>query len=115
VRERYTKYEDRIPMRDGVRLFTSVYVPKDAGKSRLCPILMTRTPYGVAPYGSDTYRDTVGPSEVAAREGFIFVYQDVRGRFMSEGRFEDVRPYNPAKGPGTWTSRATPTTRSTGW
>jgi uncharacterized protein len=99
VRARYTKYEYRIPMRDGVKLFTSVYVPKDAGGSKRYPILLNRTPYSVAPYGSDAYPDSVGPSEAAAKEGFIFAYQDVRGRFMSEGQFVDVRPYNPAKGP----------------
>jgi putative CocE/NonD family hydrolase len=99
VRARYTKYEYRIPMRDGVKLFTSVYVPKDAGASKRYPVLLTRTPYGVAPYGSDAYRDGVGPSEAAAKEGFIFVYQDVRGRFLSEGHFVDVRPHHPAKGP----------------
>jgi putative CocE/NonD family hydrolase len=99
VKERYTKYEYRIPMRDGVKLFTSVYVPKDAGRDRRYPILLTRTPYGVGPYGSDAFRDSVGPSAAAQEEGFIFAYQDVRGRYMSEGRFVDVRPYNPAKGP----------------
>ena len=99
VRARYTKYEYRIPMRDGVKLFTAVYVPKDAGASRRYPILLNRTPYSVAPYGSDAFPDNVGPSEAAAKEGFIFVYQDVRGRFMSEGQFVDVRPFNPAKGP----------------
>jgi putative CocE/NonD family hydrolase len=99
VRARYTKYEHRIPMRDGVRLFTSVYVPKDAGKDKRYPILLNRTPYGIAPYGSDAYPEGVGPSEAAALEGFIFAYQDVRGRFMSEGQFVDVRPYDPAKGP----------------
>jgi putative CocE/NonD family hydrolase len=99
VRAQYTKYEYRIPMRDGVRLFTSVYVPKDARKDKRYPILLTRTPYSVGPYGSDAYRDSVGPSEAAAKEGFIFVYQDVRGRYMSEGQFVDVRPYHPAKGP----------------
>ena len=99
VRARFTKYEYRIPMRDGVKLFTSVYVPKDAGASKRYPILLNRTPYSVAPYGSDAYPDSVGPSEAAAKEGFIFVYQDVRGRFMSEGQFVDMRPFNPAKGP----------------
>jgi uncharacterized protein len=99
VRARFTKYEYRIPMRDGVRLFTSVYVPKDASPSRPYPILLLRTPYSVAPYGSDAYPAAVGPSEAAAKEGFIFVYQDVRGRYMSEGTFVDVRPHNPAKGP----------------
>jgi len=99
VRARFTKYEYRIPMRDGVKLFTSVYVPKDAGGSKPYPILLNRTPYSVAPYGSDAYRDSVGPSDVAAKEGFIFVYQDVRGRFLSEGQFVDMRPHVPAKGP----------------
>ena len=99
LRARYTKYEYRIPMRDGVQLFTSVYVPKEAGGGRLYPILLNRTPYSVAPYGADNYREDVGPSEAAGREGFIVAYQDVRGRFMSEGQFVDVRPYNPNKGP----------------
>ena len=99
VRARYTKYEYRIPMRDGVKLFTSVYVPKDAGPDKRYPILLNRTPYSVAPYGSDGYKDSVGPSDAAAKEGFIVAYQDVRGRFLSEGQFVDVRPYNPAKGP----------------
>jgi hypothetical protein len=99
VRARYTKYEYRIPMRDGVKLFTAVYVPKDAGPGKLYPILLNRTPYGVAPYGSDAYPDSIGPSDAAAKEGFIFVYQDVRGRFVSEGQFVDVRPHLPAKGP----------------
>ena len=99
VKANYTKYEHRIPMRDGIHLFTSVYVPKDAGTAKLYPILLNRTPYSVGPYGSDAYRDSVGPSEAVAREGFIFVYQDVRGRFMSEGTFVDVRPHRPGKGP----------------
>ena len=101
-------------MRDGVKLFTAVYVPKDAGASRRYPILLNRTPYSVAPYGSDAFPDSVGPSEAAAKEGFIFVSQDVRGRFMSEGEFVDVRPSIPPRGRRTWTSRATPGTRSTG-
>jgi hypothetical protein len=95
VRERYTKYEYRIPMRDGVRLFTSVYVPKDA--SRRYPFLITRTPYSVGPYGVDAYRSSLGPSEHFEREGFIFVHQDARGRYMSEGEFQQVRPHVPLK------------------
>jgi putative CocE/NonD family hydrolase len=90
IRAHYTKYEYRIPMRDGKRLFTSVYVPKD--DSQKYPILFDRTPYNVAPYGEDAYRIALGPSEKFAREGFIFVYQDVRGRFMSEGEFVNMRP-----------------------
>jgi putative CocE/NonD family hydrolase len=100
VRENYSKYEHRIPMRDGVKLFTSVYVPKDvADEGRSYPILLQRTPYNVAPYGVDKFRSSVGPSNLFAREKFIFVYQDVRGRFMSEGDFTIVRPHKPAKGP----------------
>jgi putative CocE/NonD family hydrolase len=97
VRAHYSKYEYAIPMRDGKKLFTAVYVPKDAAAQRLYPILLNRTPYGVAPYGTDNYKTTIGPSEATAREGFIVAYQDVRGRFMSEGEFVDVRPYIAAK------------------
>jgi len=93
----YTKYEYRIPMRDGVKLFTSVYVPKDDSKQY--PMLMMRTPYSVGPYGIDQYRDHLGPSAAFAKEGYIFVYQDVRGRWMSEGEFVNMRPHNPRKGP----------------
>jgi uncharacterized protein len=95
VRERYTKYEFRVPMRDGVRLFTSVYVPKDT--SRRYPFLITRTPYSVAPYGVDACRSSLGPSEQFEKAGFIFVYQDARGRYMSEGEFRQVRPHVPVK------------------
>lgn len=95
VRERYTKYEYQIPMRDGVRLFSSVYMPKD--KAQRYPILLTRTPYSVGPYGVDNYRTSLGPSEHFEKEGFIFVYQDARGRYMSEGEFQQVRPHVPNK------------------
>ncbi|HKQ08417.1 MAG TPA: CocE/NonD family hydrolase [Blastocatellia bacterium] len=95
VRAHYTKYEYLVPMRDGVRLFTSVYVPKD--KSQAYPFLLTRTPYSVAPYGVDFYRATLGPSPEFEKEGFIFVYQDARGRYMSEGEFQQVRPFKPDK------------------
>jgi uncharacterized protein len=88
TRTHYTKYEFRIPMRDGVKLFTAVYVPKDV--SQPYPIIMQRTPYSVGPYGIDNYKAVVGPSELAEKEGFIFAYQDVRGRYMSEGTFIDV-------------------------
>ncbi len=90
VKANYTKYEYQIPMRDGKRLFTSVYAPKD--HSRPYPILLDRTPYSVAPYGIDNYRGSLGPSEKFARDLFIFVYQDVRGRYLSEGEFADMRP-----------------------
>ena len=96
VRSTYTKYEYLVPMRDGVRLFTAVYVPKDG--SQRYPFLITRTPYSVSPYGVDQYPAQLGPSEHFQKDGFIFVYQDARGRYMSEGEFQQVRPFNPSKG-----------------
>jgi putative CocE/NonD family hydrolase len=95
IKANYTKDEFLIPMRDGVRLFTSVYTPKI--ESEPFPILINRTPYTVAPYGIENYRSTLGPSEKFVREGFIFVYQDVRGKGRSEGQFVHVRPHNPNK------------------
>ena len=96
VRAHYTKYEFRIPMRDGKRLFTAVYVPKvssfpaDPGPY---PMLMDRTPYSVAPYGEDQYPPRLGPSDEFEKAGYIFVYQDVRGRWMSEGSFVEMTPH----------------------
>jgi len=98
VRETYTKFEYRIPMRDGVKLFTSVYIPKDVfTDAKTYPIMMQRTGYNVAPYGIDQYRAALGPSELFFRDKFIFVYQDVRGRFMSEGDYVLIRPHKPVK------------------
>lgn len=91
VRENYTKIERSIPMRDGIKLFTAIYIPKNKGKKY--PFMINRTPYTVAPYGENKYKTTLGPSPLFLREGFIFVYQDVRGRWMSEGEFVDVRPH----------------------
>jgi len=87
----YTKSEYRVAMRDGVRLFTSVYVPPNT--SQKYPILLTRTPYGVGPYGPNVYAPVLGPSPAFAQEGYIFVYQDVRGRYMSGGDFKWMTPY----------------------
>ena len=95
--EHYTKYEHRIPMRDGVRLFTRVYVPKD--DSQAWPIIITRTPYALKPYGADNYNDVSGSFRTLANDKFIFVTQDVRGRYGSEGTYLHVRPFNPNKGP----------------
>jgi uncharacterized protein len=97
TRAHYTKYEFRIPMRDGIKLFTAVYVPKD--QAQPYPIIMQRTPYSVGPYGADNYKPLVGPSEYAEKEGFIFAYQDVRGRYLSEGVFIDVPPHKTNLGP----------------
>jgi len=95
VKALYTKTEQMIPMRDGVKLFTSVYSPKD--QSRRYPIMLYRTPYSVAPYGKDDYKTMVGPSELFQNEQYIFVYQDVRGKFMSEGEYVNVRPHKAKK------------------
>jgi uncharacterized protein len=91
VKAHYTKYEYRIAMRDGVHLFTSVYVPKDTSHSY--PFLIDRTPYSVSPYGVDSYRKQLGPSPDFDKAGYIFVFQDVRGRYMSEGNFVEMRPH----------------------
>jgi len=93
VRMNYDKMEVQIPMRDGVKLFTSIYIPKD--KTRTFPFLMQRTCYSVAPYGPDAFRKTLGPSKYAMYDGYIFVYQDVRGRWMSEGQFDNMTPNIP--------------------
>ena len=95
--EQYTKYEYRIPMRDGIRLFTRVYVPKD--DSQLWPIILTRTPYALKPYGADNYNDASGSFRTLAKYKFILVTEDVRGRYGSEGEYMHMRPFNPKKGP----------------
>jgi putative CocE/NonD family hydrolase len=95
--EHYTKFEYRIPMRDGVRLFTRVYVPKD--DSQAWPIILTRTPYALKPYGADNYNDPSGSFRTLAKDKNILVTQDVRGRYGSEGTYMHVRPFNPNKGP----------------
>src|SRR5436853_929938 len=95
VKAAYTKAEVRITMRDGVKLFTSIYAPKDT--SQKYPIMLNRTPYSVAPYGADTFKPSLGPSPLFQKEGYIFVYQDVRGRFMSEGDFKMMTPYQARK------------------
>jgi hypothetical protein len=92
VRSHYTKYEFRIPMRDGKRLFTAVYLPKDPSAGPY-PFLLNRTPYSVGPYGEDQYPHHLGPSEEFEKSGYIFVEQDVRGRWMSEGEFVEMRPH----------------------
>ncbi|MBI3502451.1 MAG: CocE/NonD family hydrolase [Bacteroidetes bacterium] len=90
----YYKMERMLPMRDGVKLFTSIYIPKDSSTKH--PIMLTRTPYSCAPYGSAKFRDLwTRNTRVYLKEKYIIVIQDVRGRYMSEGEFEDIRPYNP--------------------
>ncbi|MEQ1828510.1 MAG: CocE/NonD family hydrolase [Pirellula sp.] len=91
IRLRYQKREYMIPMRDGTKLHTVVFSPRDT--SRTYPMLMKRTPYSCAPYGADTYPTNLGPSEHFMKAGYIFVNQDVRGRFLSEGTFQQVTPH----------------------
>ena len=109
----YIKKEIYIPMRDGVRLFTSVYIPKSTTEDH--PILMTRTPYSCRPYGEDNFRNFRRSYMMAyLKEGYIIVVQDVRGRWMSEGKFEDVRPFNDAKR-GKQTDEASDTWDTIDW
>ncbi len=91
IRLHYEKREVMIPMRDGVSLFTAIYTPRDQTKTY--PILMKRTPYSCDPYGVDKYPAALGPSEHFVKARYIFVNQDVRGRFMSEGTFQQVTPH----------------------
>ena len=95
IASHFNKHEYMIPMRDGVKLFTAVYTPKDTSENY--PILLTRTPYDVAPYGKNSFPNTLGPSKLFIREKYIYVYQDVRGKFMSEGVYMNMRPYIPDK------------------
>jgi putative CocE/NonD family hydrolase len=92
VKEHYTKKDVYITMRDGVKLFTSIYTPKDAAKDNKYPIMMQRTCYSVAPYGEGKYPGQLGPSKYMMQEGYIFVYQDVRGRWKSEGTWTNMTP-----------------------
>jgi putative CocE/NonD family hydrolase len=101
VRQHYRKLEHQIPMRDGTKLYTIIYVPTDAALDRPYPFVLERTPYSAAPYGSDNYRKSgPGPSAELSREKYIFVYQDVRGRYKSEGQFEEMTPARRTHGGG---------------
>lgn len=95
VKANYERMDAAIPMRDGKHLFTVIYYPKKAGEKY--PILLNRTPYGVGPYDPSQMKPTLGHNEHLMKSGYIFVFQDVRGRYMSEGDFLDVRPFKPKK------------------
>ena len=113
IRASYTKAEHMVAMRDGVKLFTIVYAPKDTATAY--PFMLHRTPYGSPPYGPDNYRGSLGPSAAFAAEKFIFVYQDVRGKFRSEGDFVVMRPLVPQpKAPGA-TDESTDTYDTIDW
>ena len=110
----YTKIERQIPMRDGVKLFTSIYIPND--KSEKHPFLLNRTPYSCAPYGEDKFIRIDGRYQMAyAKENYILVIQDVRGRYMSEGEFMDVRPFNKNKKTAKDTDEASDTYDAIEW
>ena len=94
-RENYIKLVKKIPMRDGVLLYTVIYLPRN--KDQKYPFLICRTPYSVAPYPDNKIKIPVGPNRLLTKEGFIFVYQDVRGKYLSEGDFVANRPYVPNK------------------
>jgi putative CocE/NonD family hydrolase len=91
VRENYTKTDTNIVMRDGIKLKTIIYIPKN--ETEKYPFLIERTPYSSAPYGDSIFADRIGPNTGLMREKYIFVYQDVRGRYMSEGINLEVTPY----------------------
>ena len=90
VKQNFDKVEAMIPMRDGVKLYTAIYIPKD--HSHRYPFLMERTPYSAGPYGDTLYKGSLGPNRTLMHDMYIFVYQDVRGRYMSEGQFQEMTP-----------------------
>ena len=109
VQDHYTKTEVDIPMRDGIKLHTTIHAPKNT--DQLYPILMQRTPYSSRPYGKGAMKTQIGPNKHLMKEGYIFVYQDVRGRWMSEGVYDNMRAYIPHKKRRTkQTNLQTPTT-----
>ncbi|MBC7894583.1 MAG: CocE/NonD family hydrolase [Cytophagaceae bacterium] len=95
VRAAYQKRELYLTMRDGTQLFTSIYVPRDTAKAY--PVLLMRTPYSIAPYGADAYPAQLGPWSVFQEDGYIFVNQDVRGRYMSQGYHQFMTPHLATK------------------
>jgi len=112
IRDNFTKREVMIPMRDGIQLFTSIYSPKD--QSKKYPIIIRRTPYSCSPYGVDKFATSFQNMNLA-RAGYIFVFQDVRGKYMSEGEFVDVRPFNPNKKSPKDTDEASDTYDAVEW
>jgi putative CocE/NonD family hydrolase len=115
VKDNYTKKEYQIAMRDGVKLFTAVYAPKSSTEKH--PFLMIRTPYSCAPYGEDKYQSRLWQFHWREylKEGYIIVIQDVRGRWMSEGTFMDVRPFKPNKKGKTDIDEASDTYDAVDW
>jgi putative CocE/NonD family hydrolase len=112
VYNNYNKEEVYIAMRDGTRLFTAIYAPKDNGSY---PIIMYRTPYSVRPYGEENYKIDLGPNMRMTRDKYIFVYQDVRGQFMSEGTFENMTPHARVNETGIRINESTDTFDTIEW
>ncbi len=112
VKDNYIKTDTVIAMRDGIKLYTVIYIPKEAGNY---PILMERTPYSAGPYGANNYAWRIGPNENLMKEKYIFVYQDVRGRYMSEGVNLEVTPYIANKKSNTDVDESSDTFDSIDW
>ena len=113
VKNNYDKQEVTIEMRDGIKLHTTIYSPKD--KSQTYPMLMMRTPYSSKPYGEDKFKTKIGPNVHLMKEGNIFVYQDVRGRWMSEGIYDNMRAYIPNKTDNTQIDESSDTYDTIDW
>jgi len=113
VKNNYDKQEVTITMRDGIKLHTTIYSPKD--KNSTYPILMMRTPYSCAPYGEGKFRKKIGPNVHLMKEGNIIVYQDVRGRWMSEGTYDNMRAYIPKKNSNSVTDESSDTYDTIDW
>lgn len=113
VKENYTKVDTMISMRDGIKLYTVLYIPRDS--SRQYPFLIERTPYSAGPYGYKQYPSRIGPDTTLMKEKYIFVYQDVRGRYMSEGVNLEVTPYIPNKKSGKDVDESSDTYDTVDW
>ncbi len=113
--EHYDKSEHYITMRDGIRLYVAVYTPKDASADNTYPIMLQRTCYSAQPYGPDAYSERFNRFAELANEKYIFVFQDVRGRWMSEGTFDNMRPYIPNKKDNSQIDESSDTYDSIDW
>jgi len=113
VKDNFDKQDVYIPMRDGKKLYTVIYTPKD--NSHPYPFLMERTPYSAGPYGDTLYRRSLGPNKDLLHEKYIFVYQDVRGRYMSEGEFQEMTPHKEGKKSSKETDESSDTWDTIDW
>ncbi len=113
IKKHYSKREVYITMRDGVRLFTAIYSPRDTSINY--PIMIVKTPYGIKPYGKENYPETIGPSLYLAQEKYIFVYQDARGMFMSEGYMDQMTPHLFEKPDSTYVDNSSDTFDTVEW